>query len=95
MRHRVPLISLLLAATLLAGQWLAAVHDSDHGLQPGAAHSCVVCVYAHGAGHGALPAVPRLALGTGTEAPEIPLAATSVAVAARLHPIRGPPALLA
>ena len=94
MRRRIPLISLLLAATLLAGQWLAASHDGKHGLQPDAAHSCVVCVYAHGAGHGALPAVPQLAPGTNAEAPEASAAASAVAVTVRLHPIRGPPALL-
>jgi len=94
MRRRVPLISLLLAAALLAGQALAAAHDSDHGLQPGAAHSCVVCVYAHGAGHGALPAVPQLALALTAEAPDVQPAAATAAVTVRLHPIRGPPALL-
>jgi hypothetical protein len=95
MRRRIPMISLLLAAALLAGQALAAFHDSDHGLQPGSAHGCVVCVYAHGAGHGALPAMPVVALAVATEAPEVALAAASVAVTVRLHPIRGPPALLA
>jgi hypothetical protein len=95
MRRHVSLISLLLATAMLAGQALAAFHDSDHGLQPGAAHSCVVCVYAHGAGHGPLPALPLLTVGPTAEAPELPLAATSVAVTVRLHPIRGPPALLA
>lgn len=94
MRRRSPLISLALAATLLAGQWLAASHDSDHSLQPGAAHGCVVCVYAHGAGHGALPVISHLAFGAGAEAPAVPPAAAAVAVAVRLHPIRGPPALL-
>ena len=55
---RRPLVSALLALALFAGQGLAAAHDtSDHGLQPGAAH-CAVSIYAHGAGHGALP-VPR------------------------------------
>ena len=94
MRRRVPLISMLLAATLLAGQWLVALHDGDHGLQPDATHSCVVCAYAHGGGHGALPAIPQLALDAGVEAPAIPLTAASVAVTVRLHPIRGPPDLL-
>ena len=94
MRRRVPLISLLLAAALLAGQALVALHDSDHGLQAGASHGCVVCVYAHGAGHGALPAMPVVAPGLAAEAPEVPLAAATAAVTVRLHPIRGPPALL-
>ena len=94
MRRRVPLISLLLAATLLAGQAVLGAHDSSHELVPGAAHGCVVCVYAHGAGHGALPATPRLALATSVESPEIPLMAAAAAVTVRLHPIRGPPALL-
>jgi len=94
MRSRQPLISAVLALAVLFGQWLAVAHAEDHALQPGAAHVCAVCVYAHGAGHGALPAVPRLALGASIEAPEIPLAATSSAVTVRLHPIRGPPALL-
>ncbi|MGH8442791.1 MAG: hypothetical protein ACRETF_07830 [Nevskiaceae bacterium] len=93
MRRRVPLISLVLAAALLAGQMLAAAHDGDHGLQPGAAHGCVVCVYAHGAGHGALPALPLLSPGATVPAPELPLVAAAVAVTVRLHPIRGPPAL--
>ncbi len=95
MRRRVPLISLLLAATLLAGQWLVAAHDSDHGLQASASHACAVCVYAHGAGHGALPATPQLALALAAEVPEIPLMAAAAAVTVRLHPIRGPPVLLA
>ena len=94
MRRRVPLISLLLATALLAGQALVALHDSDHGLQAGASHGCVVCVYAHGAGHGALPAMPVLASAPVTEAPEVPPVAAAAAVTVRLHPIRGPPALL-
>ena len=90
---RRPLVSALLALALFAGQSLAAAHDtSDHGLQPGAAH-CVVCVYAHGAGHGALPVPPALPAAGTVEAPESFLAATQVAVTVRLHPIRGPPAL--
>jgi hypothetical protein len=95
MRRRVPLVSLLLAVALLAGQLLVAVHDSDHGLQAGATHDCVVCVYAHGAGNGALPSTPQLAIVVATEAPEITVAASADAVAVRLHPIRGPPLLLA
>jgi hypothetical protein len=94
MRRRVPLISLLLAATLLVGQAVAAAHDSDHGLQPGTTHGCVVCVYAHGAGHGALRAAPQLALAATAEIPETSLTAAAAAVTVRLHPIRGPPALL-
>ena len=93
MRRRVPLISLLLTAVLLAGQWLCAVHNSDHALQ-GATPACSVCVAAHGAGHGALPATPRVVLGATTEAPELSPAAAAVTVTVRLHPIRGPPALL-
>lgn len=93
MRRRVPLISLLLAATLLAGQAVAAAHDSDHGLQPGAAHGCVVCVYAHGAGHGALPATPAVAIAGPVYVPDAALAVAQTAVTVRLHPIRGPPAL--
>ena len=92
MRHR-PLIPLLLAAALLAGPVLASAHDFDHGLQPGAAHACVVCVYAHGAGHGALPATPRLVVAAVGDAPETIFAAANVAVTVRLHPIRGPPTL--
>lgn len=94
MRRRVPLISLLLAAALLAGQALFAVHDSDHGLQPGAAHGCVVCVYAHGAGHGAIPIASGLTITGAIEPPDAILTATPATVAVRLHPIRGPPALL-
>lgn len=93
MRRR-PLISLLLAAALLAAPVLAAAHDSGHGLQPGAAHACVVCVYAHGAGHGALPAAPALAASGPVEIPDTVSATAHVAVTVRLHPIRGPPALL-
>lgn len=95
MRSRRSLISLVLAAALLAGQWLAAAHEPDHALQPGAAHACAVCVYAHGAGTGALPAVPHLVLDGAVEAPEAPAAAGPLAASLRNHPIRGPPALLA
>lgn len=94
MRRRLPLVSLLLAAVLLAGPVLAAAHDdSDHGLQPGAAH-CVVCVYAHGAGHGALPVVPAVALQPGTPVPDTDVVARPRPASLRHHPIRGPPALL-
>ncbi len=96
MRSHRSLISLALAATILAGQLLAAAHDTDHhGLLPGASHGCVVCVYAHGAGHGALPAMPVVALAGAIEAPAVVVATTQAAVTVRLHPIRGPPALLA
>ena len=95
MRSRRPLISLVLAAAVLAGQWLAAAHEPNHALQPGAAHGCVVCAYAHGAGAGALPAMPRVALDTAHEAPELPLLANPLAATPRHQPIRGPPALLA
>jgi len=91
--HR-PLISLVLAAALLAGQWLAAAHEPDHALQPGAAHVCAICVYAHGAGSGALPAVPHLVFDGAVEAPESRAAASPLAGILRSHPIRGPPALL-
>jgi hypothetical protein len=94
MRRR-PLLSLLLAVALFAGPVLAAAHDSDHGLQPGAAHGCVVCVYAHGAGHGALPAAPRVIVASAADSHEASFAAARIAVSVRLHPIRGPPALLA
>lgn len=95
MRSRHPLISLVLAATLLAGQWLAAAHDGDHGLQPGAAHACAVCVYAHGAGTGALPALVTLSFEGAAEAPDNAKVVNPQAVTSRHHPIRGPPALLA
>jgi hypothetical protein len=94
MRRRVPLISLLLAAALLAGPLLASAHDSDHGLKPGAAHACVACVYAHSAGHGAVPAAPVVALAGANESPVAALAVAQAAVTVRLHPIRGPPAFL-
>jgi hypothetical protein len=87
------LVSLLLVAALFAGPMLASAHDSDHGLQE-AAHACVVCVYAHGAGHGALPATVALALAAPAAAPDGPTASAQVEVAVRSHPIRGPPALL-
>jgi hypothetical protein len=92
MRRR-PLVSFVLAAALLLGQGLAAAHDSDHGLQE-AAHACVVCVYAHGAGHGALPVAPALVFAAPGEAPHAAPATARIALAVRLHPIRGPPTLL-
>ena len=95
MRSRRSLVSAVLAAALLLGQWLAAAHEPDHALKPGAAHACAVCVYAHGAGTGALPAAPLLALDGGTELAHVAVTASPVAVAVRHHPIRGPPALLA
>lgn len=95
MRRRLPLISLLLAAALLAGPVIAAAHAPDHGLQPGASDSCVICVYAHGAGHGALPATPALALDGAADAPEGRAATQPLAATLRHHPIRGPPGLLA
>jgi len=88
-------VSLVLAAALLLGQWLAAAHATEHSLLPEAAHACAVCVYAHGAGHGALPARVTLIVGGPADAPEARFAAAPVPVAVRLHPIRGPPALLA
>lgn len=93
MHHRRSLISLVLAAALFAGPVLASAHDPDHGLQPGASHGCVVCVYAHGSGHGALPTAPQLVLAATAEAPDTLLAGDHLAVTVRLHPIRGPPAL--
>ncbi len=91
--RRVPLISLLLAGTLLAGQALVAAHDSSHDQIPGAAHGCMVCTYVNAVGHGVVPTVPTVTT-TGTiEAPEAILATTQAVVAIRLHPIRGPPAL--
>jgi len=94
MHSRRPLVSLLLAASLLAAPLLAGAHDSDHGLQPGAAHACVVCVYAHGAGHGAVSVAPLPTFDGAAEAPETPRVSAFAAVTVRLHPIRGPPALL-
>lgn len=93
MRRR-PLIPLLLATALFAGPVLAASHDTEHGLQPGAAHACVFCVYAHGAGHGAVPASPVVPVAGPLEAPETFLAVARTAAAVRLNPIRGPPARL-
>jgi hypothetical protein len=95
MPRRLTLVPLLLAAALFAGPVLASAHDADHGLQPGAAHACVVCAYAHGAGHGALPVTPGLVLAAPGEAPHAGPTAAQGTVAVRLHPIRGPPALLA
>jgi hypothetical protein len=94
MRTRRPLVTLLLAASLLAGQWLASGHDPDHGLVAGAAHACAVCAYVHGAGAGVLPAVPGVLLPIFSEAPESHHAATPLAAIAADHPIRGPPQLL-
>lgn len=95
MRSRRSLVSAVLAAALLLGQWLAAAHEPDHALQPGAAHACAVCAYAHGAGSGALPSPPALALGRAATTAEAPYAASPLAAAVRHHPIRGPPTLLA
>jgi hypothetical protein len=93
MRMQRPLITLLLAASVLLGQWLAAGHDPEHGLA-GASHACAVCVYAHGAGSGALPSLPQLVLIVIAAAPISYVAAMPVAARARHHPIRGPPPLL-
>jgi hypothetical protein len=95
MRPRRSLISAVLTAALLLGQWLAAAHEPDHALQPGAAHACAVCVYAHGAGSGAMQAVPNLVLDGAVEAPDTPATASPLAALLRHHPIRGPPVLLA
>lgn len=94
MRSRRSLVSAVLAFGLLLGQWLAAAHEPDHALQPGA-HSCAVCVYAHAAGAGALPSMPVVTLDAGAEAFEQGAATRPLAAADRGHPIRGPPALLA
>ena len=92
MRSHRPLLSLLLAAALLAGQWLAAVHAEEHALQP-TAHACAVCLHADSTGAGSLPAVPHLVLDTAVAAPEAAAAARALAAILRHHPIRGPPAL--
>jgi hypothetical protein len=91
MRLRRPLIAAVLACAVLAGQWLAASHDPDHTLQAGAAHVCAVCVYAHGAGTGALPAMPVLTLRVASAVVEAFASASPLAAAVRNHPIRGPP----
>jgi hypothetical protein len=93
MRSRRPLLSAVLAIALLAGQWLAAAHQPEHALQAGA-DSCVVCVYAHGAGAGALPAMPVVVVEVTTTAPEALVAPSPLAATVRNHPIRGPPAFL-
>ena len=94
MRRRAHLVPLLLAANLLVAPVLAGAHDGDHGPQPGTAHACVVCVYAHGAGHGAVPAALLPTFDVAAEAPQASVASAHAAVTVRLHPIRGPPALL-
>lgn len=93
--RRRPLLSAVLALTVLVGQWLAAAHDADHALQPGAAHACAVCAHADGVGAGAVPAAAALQLLSGAEAPVIRVASSPLAATVRNHPIRGPPALLA
>jgi len=95
MRPRLPLFSAVLAAALLVGQWLCAAHETEHGLQPGSAQVCAVCVYAHGAGAGMLPALPNLALARASGVPAAPVVARTLESTLRHHPIRGPPALLA
>ncbi len=94
MLNRRPLISAVLAAALLLGQWLAAAHEPEHALQPGAAHACAVCVYSHGAA-GLLPAIASLKLVGAHAAPEISETGTPLAATRHRHPIRGPPAFLA
>ena len=94
MHTRRPLISAVLAAALLLGQWLAAAHEPEHALQPGAAHACAICVYSHGAA-GMLPAIATLKLDGAHAAPEISATGNPLAATLRHHPIRGPPALLA
>lgn len=90
------LVSAVLALAVLAGQWLAAAHDGDHGLQAGAADACAVCVYAQGAGSGALPHVGAfVAVALAAEAPARAGCASLLAGVVRHHPIRGPPVLLA
>ena len=95
MRSRRPLITAVLAVALLVGQWLAAGHETEHSLQPGAAHACAICVFAHGAGAGALPASPALseALLQETAVATGDSARTQDAIR-RTHPIRGPPSFL-
>jgi hypothetical protein len=97
MRSRRPLVSAVLAAALLLGQWLAATHgpDHDHALQAVAAHTCALCAYVHGAGAGVLPAIATLNIHGALEAPETAAAGNPLAATLRHHPIRGPPALLA
>ena len=86
-------VSMVLALAVLAGQWLAASHDPDHGPAPGAAHVCAICVYAHGAGNGALPVLPSLKLEVAHVAPELAAVTVARAAVVRDHPIRGPPLL--
>ncbi len=94
MRMPRSLISLLLAGFVLAGQFMAAAHNSDHGLSPNAAHSCAICVYAHGAGSGALPVAPTLDLAFADAAPEAAVVARIFTAPGRHYPIRGPPQIL-
>lgn len=96
MRSRRSLISAVLAAALLVGQWLAATHapDHDHALQAVTSHTCAVCAYVHGAGAGLLPAIATLRLHGTVESPEASAAGNPLAATLRHHPIRGPPAFL-
>ena len=94
MHSRRPLISAVLAAALLLGQWLAAAHEPDHALQPGAAHACAVCAYSHSGGTGLAPSIAALRISGTLEAPKISAAGHPLAATLRHHPIRGPPALL-
>ena len=93
MRSHRTLISAVLAVAVLAGQWLAAAHEPEHSLQPGAAHACAVCVHADGAGPVTL-AIP-VPLAAAAERPERVATDSPRAAAVRNHPIRGPPAALA
>jgi hypothetical protein len=86
-------VSLVLAAVLLAGQWLAGSHLTEHSLQ--VAHDCAVCQFAHGAGAGALPAAPLLVLAAAAEVLVPDVLTPAAAAAAYRQPIRGPPSLLA
>jgi hypothetical protein len=91
MRLRRVHLSLLLAGALLAGQWLAAGHDADHGLQA-AGHGCAVCVYAQHAYGGVLPALPEIAHAGSIELAVVEFLGAPLAARVRHHPIRGPPA---
>jgi hypothetical protein len=92
MRRRHPLLSLVLAAALLTGQWLAGMHAEEHALQP-TAHACAVCLHADSSGAGALPAVPHLVVDGVVATPDSTAAASPLAAILCHHPIRGPPAL--
>ena len=94
MRILRPLVSLLLALSVLAGQWLVVDHDHDRSVATASEHACAICVYAHAAGSGALPVAPALHFEFTTVVQEFAAAVSRASAPQQHHPIRGPPQIL-